>query len=87
MFITGHRDPPHSPVPLTPRLFPRPPIPVRPHRRLRLPKDPVYTPSADELFLMTHGYPRDNPPKHIPNRRLDEDTRGFSLFREIKTFF
>jgi hypothetical protein len=25
--------------------------------------------------------------KHIPNRRLDEDVRGFSLFREIKKYF
>ena len=36
------------------------------------------------LFLMAHGYPQDNPPKHIPNRRHEEDTQGFSLFREIR---
>ena len=35
---------------------------------------------ADELFLMTHGYPRNNPPKHIPNRRWQEDFRSQGIF-------
>ena len=36
--------------------------------------------SADDLFEITHGYKRNNPPKHIPNRRRDEDFRSFSIF-------
>jgi hypothetical protein len=40
-----------------------------------------------ELFIMTHGYPRDNPPKNIPNRRLEEDLKSTSLFSEIKKYF
>ena len=36
---------------------------------------------------MTHGYPRDNPPKHIPNRRLEEDFKSTSLFSEIRKYF
>jgi hypothetical protein len=40
-----------------------------------------------ELFLMTHGYPMNNPPKNIPNRRLQEDVRSSSLFEEIKKYF
>jgi hypothetical protein len=59
--------------------------------RLFLPEPPegvdFCAAKAAELFLMTHGYPRDNPPKSIPNRRRDEDSRGFSLFREIKKYF
>jgi hypothetical protein len=35
---------------------------------------------ADELFEISHGYKRNNPPKHIPNRRRDEDFRSKSIF-------
>ena len=35
---------------------------------------------ADELFEISHGYKRNNPPKHIPNRRRDEDFRSNSIF-------
>jgi hypothetical protein len=35
---------------------------------------------ADELFMMSHGYPRNNPPKRIPNRRRDEDFRSNLVF-------
>ena len=36
--------------------------------------------SADDLFEITHGYKRNNPPKHIPNRRWEEDCRSSSIF-------
>ena len=42
---------------------------------------------ADELFLMTHGYPRNNPPKHIPNRRREEDFRSQGLFGDPSKIF
>ena len=35
---------------------------------------------ADDLFEITHGYKRNNPPKHIPNRRWEEDFRSSSIF-------
>ena len=28
---------------------------------------------GDYLFALAHGYRRDNPPKHIPDRRWEED--------------
>ena len=73
-FITGNKRPASFPF----AAAPAPPIAEEPGS---------YDQTSNDLFLMTHGYPRDNPPKHIPNRRLDEDVRGFSLFREIKKYF
>ena len=35
---------------------------------------------ADELFEISHGYKRNNPPQNIPNRRRDEDFRSRSIF-------
>ncbi len=73
-FITGNKRPASFPV----ATAPAPPVSEEPGS---------YDQTSNDLFLMTHGYPRNNPPKHIPNRRLDEDVRGFSLFREIKKYF
>ena len=42
---------------------------------------------ADELFEIAHGYPRNNPPKHIPNRRWDEDHRSTSIFRDLNKYY
>ena len=39
---------------------------------------------ADELFEISHGYKRHNPPKPIPNRRRDEDFRSRSIFGDVK---
>jgi hypothetical protein len=39
---------------------------------------------ADELFEISHGYKRNNPPKPIPNRRRDEDFRSRSIFGDVK---
>ena len=39
---------------------------------------------ADELFEISHGYKRNNPPKTIPNRRRDEDFRSRSIFGDVK---
>jgi hypothetical protein len=40
------------------------------------------------LFLMTHGYPRDNPPKNIPDRHRDDLNFGNpGLFRSMKGNF
>ena len=39
---------------------------------------------ADELFEISHGYKRNNPPKTIPNRRLEEDFRSRSIFGDVK---
>ena len=72
-------------VSLTPDHCLSDPCPLAPDPCLSEPAPPVseepglhdYT--GNDLFLMTHGYPRDNPPKHIPNRRLDEDSTGFQL--------
>ncbi len=41
---------------------------------------------ADELFEISHGYKRHNPPKHIPNRRRDEDFRSTSIFGDPKKY-
>jgi hypothetical protein len=75
MFITRNRRPASFP----PANAPAPPVSEEPPG--------LYNRTGDELFLMTHGYPRNNPPKHIPNRHRDDDIRGFSLFREIKKYF
>jgi hypothetical protein len=48
-----------------PRTDPNPPDPDKPLNPLTHP--------ADYLFALTHGYRRDNPPKHIPDRRWEED--------------
>jgi hypothetical protein len=32
-----------------------------------------FTHPGDYLFALAHGYRRDNPPKHIPYRRWQED--------------
>jgi hypothetical protein len=48
-----------------PRPDPNPPDPDKPLNPLTHP--------ADYLFALTHGYRRDNPPKHIPDRRWEED--------------
>ena len=50
---------------LCPRPDPNPPDPDKPLNPLTHP--------ADYLFALTHGYRRDNPPKHIPDRRWEED--------------
>jgi hypothetical protein len=42
---------------------------------------------ADELFHMAHGYPRNNPPKHIPNRRREEDFRSSSVFGDPRKIY
>ena len=42
---------------------------------------------ADELFEITHGYKRHNPPKHIPNRRRQEDFRSSSIFGDPSKIF
>ena len=42
---------------------------------------------ADELFEIAHGYKRHNPPKHIPNRRREEDFRSSSIFRDLNKYF
>ena len=73
-FITGNKRPASFPL----AAEPAPPVAEEPG---------LYEYTGNDLFLMTHGYPKNNPPKHIPNRRRDEDTRGFSLFREIKKYF
>ena len=39
---------------------------------------------ADELFEISHGYKRNNPPPIIPNRRLEEDFRSRSIFGDVK---
>ena len=39
---------------------------------------------ADELFEISHGYKRHNPPPIIPNRRRDEDFRSRSIFGDVK---
>ena len=39
---------------------------------------------ADELFEISHGYKRNNPPPIIPNRRRDEDFRSHSVFGDVK---
>ena len=39
---------------------------------------------ADELFEISHGYKRNNPPQTIPNRRRDEDFRSRSIFGDVK---
>ena len=39
---------------------------------------------ADELFEISHGYKRNNPPPIIPNRRRDEDFRSRSIFGDVK---
>ncbi len=39
---------------------------------------------ADELFEISHGYKRNNPPKHIPDRRRDEDFRSRTIFGDVK---
>ncbi len=96
-FITAHKRPASFPLPAAPgpsdpcpSELPSPETATR-KPKLFLPEPPegvdYCAAKAAELFHMTHGYPRDNPPKHIPNRRHDEDTRGFSLFREIRKFF
>ena len=38
---------------------------------------------ADELFEISHGYKRHNPPKHIPDRRRDEDFRSHTIFGDV----
>ena len=48
-----------------PRPDPNPPDPDKPLN--------PFTHPADYLFALTHGYRRDNPPKHIPDRRWEED--------------
>jgi hypothetical protein len=48
-----------------PRPDPNPPDPDKPLNPLTHP--------ADYLFALTHGYRRDNPPEHIPDRRWEED--------------
>ncbi len=96
-FITAHKRPASFPLPAAPgpshpcpSELPSPETATR-KPKLLLPEPPkgvdYCSAKAAELFHMTHGYPRDNPPKPIPNRCHDEDTRGFSLFREIKKFF
>ena len=47
----------------------------------------LFSNSADDLFAMTHGYYRHNPPKHIPNRRRDEDFRSSSIFGDPRKIF
>ncbi len=42
---------------------------------------------ADELFEISHGYKRNNPPKHIPNRRREEDFRSTSIFGDPKKIY
>ncbi len=39
---------------------------------------------ADELFEISHGYKRNNPPPIIPNRRLEEDFHSRSIFGDVK---
>ena len=43
--------------------------------------------SADDLFEITHGYKRNNPPKHIPYRHRDEDFRSTSIFGDPRKIF
>jgi hypothetical protein len=39
---------------------------------------------ADELFEISHGYKRNNPPPIIPDRRREEDFRSRSIFGDVK---
>ncbi len=64
------RPPTHSQTPPTPHSTlktrqpdtPKPLEPLCPKKNL-----------GDYLFALAHGYRRDNPPKHIPDRRWEED--------------
>jgi hypothetical protein len=61
------------------------PCPSAPSSLIPLPcPDDETSRRADELFEISHGYKRHNPPKHIPNRRLDEDFRSRSIFGDVK---
>ena len=50
---------------LFPKLDPNPPDPDKPLN--------PFTHPGDYWFAVAHGYRRDNPPKHIPDRRWEED--------------
>ena len=47
----------------------------------------LFSNSADDLFEITHGYKRHNPPKHIPYRHRDEDFRSTSIFGDPRKIF
>ncbi len=57
-----------DPRPLDPDPYTPDPGPPDPHKPLN-----PFTHPGDYLFALTHGYRRDNPPKHIPDRRWEED--------------
>jgi hypothetical protein len=56
---------PETPNPELETVDPGPPDPNKPLN--------PFTHPGDYLFALTHGYRRDNPPKHIPDRRWEED--------------
>ena len=61
---------------LNPQPDPNPPDPNQPLN--------PFTHPGDYWFAVTHGYRRDNPPKHIPDRRWEEDFGSAGRFGKTK---